>query len=276
MTALADPVAGRAMFAFTVPMSTEELLTLVGLGSPSAAAGHPRRDTHGWALIDAHDQVWGWHPVDIDDLDWCDPAAALASFIIEPRMRARLVRDGFHVVADDDGALIHALLNAGPWSGLPPLPSGPSPRPPGPILPHWATLLDAALVAVTECGAPGEDVAVDELLGRQRRGLNRPVVFEPAVMRRWLASEDAPAALTAMRVAAGWAKAPSTVTDALGLLDPLGCTANPGAAHTVDAHLSDGDWSIGTCRTCWHPMLSHESYNGATLPAVWAMFGDLR
>lgn len=274
MTTLAAPAAAdQAVFRFTVPLSPQELLTLTGLGE----TWRTRRDTRGWALLDARGRVWGWHPFDTDDLDWCDAPSALAAFIVKPHVRARLVHDGFHVVDDEDGALFHALLSAGPWSGLPPLPSGPSARPEEPILPHWGNLLDAALAAVSACGGVLEvGVAVDELIALREPGFRRPSIFDPVAMRRWLASDDAPAALTAMRVAAGWVTGPGTVADAIGLLDPLGCTARPGARHTVDAHLSDGDWSIGSCRVCWHPVLMYESPHSAALPTVWAMFGDLR
>ena len=274
MTTLATPAdTDHAVFRFTVPLSAEELLTLTGLG----ATWRTRRDTRGWALLDARGRVWGWHPFDTDDLDWCDAPSALAAFIVKPRVRARLVNDGFHVVADEDGTLFHAMLTAGPWSGLPPQPSGPSARPDGPILPHWGDLLDASLAAVSARGGVLEDgVALDELITLRDPDFQRPSIFDPVAMRRWLASDDASAALTAMRVAAGWATGPGTVADAVRLLDPAGCTARPGARHTVDAHLSDGNWSIGTCRVCWHPMLMHEPQCGATLPAMWAMFGDLR
>lgn len=79
-----------------------------------------------------------------------------------------------------------------------------------------------------------------------------------------------------MRAAAGWVKAPSTHAEAAALLDPPGCTERPGARHTVVAHLSDGDWSIGTCRECWQPLLMQETPDEAEPFTVWAMFGDLR
>lgn len=272
MTALTAPIdVDRAVFRFTVPLSGEELFTLTGIG----ASGRTRRDASGWALVDARGRVWGWHPVDTDDRDWRDAPSALAAFIIEPHIRSRLVDDGFHVVADEGGALFHTLLTSDPWTGLPPRPSGPNPRPDGPILPHWGNLLDAVLDAVSTSGGELKVVgAVDEL--PRFRKFRRPAVFEPFAMRRWLASDDAPAALIAMRVTAGWVAGPATVTEAARLLDPAGCTARPGARHMVDAHLSDGDWSIGTCRACWHPMLVHETFDAAGPSTTWAMFADLR
>ena len=272
MTALTAPIdIDRAVFRFTVPLSGEELLTLTGLG----ASWRTRRDASGWALVDAHGRVWGWHPFDTDDLDWCDARSALAAFIIEPHIRSRLVDDGFHVVADQDGTLFHTLLATDPWTGLPPRPSGPNPRPDGPILPHWGNLLDAALDAVSTCGGELKVGGTVDELPRFRK-VRRPSIFDPIAMRRWLASDDAPAALTAMRVAAGWVAGPGTVAEAVRLLDPAGCTARPGARHMVDAHLSDGDWSIRTCRACWHPMLTHKHPHGAAPSTEWAMFGDLR
>lgn len=274
MTTFAGPVTkDQAVFRFTVPLSGEEFLEVFGLG-PIAAARHPPRHHRGWALVDVHGRVWGWHPLDVDDRNWCNASAALAAFIIEPRVRAHLVSDGFHVVADD-GALLHLLLDSQPWSGLPPLPSGTTDRPDEPILPHWGKLLDAALAAVAgHGGAPAQGVTVEDLVRAQRHVFRRPAVFDTAVMRQWLASDDAHAALTAMRAAAGWAKGPFNYAEAIALLDPLGCTAQPGTQHTVVAHLSDGDWSIGTCGVCWHPMLVHERFDGQ--PTMWALFGDLR
>jgi hypothetical protein len=276
LTAFASPVAAdRPVFHFTVPLSAEEFLILTGLGS-SAAERRTHQHTGGWALVDAYGGVWGWHPVDDDDANWSDAAAALAAFIIDLDIRARLVSDGFRVVADD-GARLHLLLKSEPWYKLPPAPSGPTRRPNEPILPHWGALLDAALAAVSQHGgAPEVGVAIEELIRAQHSDFHRPAVFDPTVMRRWLASDDAPAAVTAMRVTAGWASGPSSYADAVGLLDPVGCTGRRGAQHTLDAHLSDGDWSIGTCRACWHPLLMHESPDSAEPFTVWPVFGDLR
>lgn len=103
--------ADRDVFHFTVPLSAEEFLTLAGIG-PSASVGRTPWRSSGWALVDAGGGVWGWHPVDADAADWCDAPAALAGFIIEPRTRARLVGDGFHVVADEGGALLNTLLRS--------------------------------------------------------------------------------------------------------------------------------------------------------------------
>lgn len=268
--------ADRDVFHFTVPLSAEEFLTLAGIG-PSASVGRTPWRSSGWALVDADGGVWGWHPVDADAADWCDAPAALAGFIIEPRTRARLVGDGFHVVADEGGALLNTLLRSQPWHRLPPLPSGPTRRPSQPILPHWGELLDAALTAVSQHGGPpAVGVAVEDLIRAPGGHLHRPAIFDQTVMRRWLASDDGHAAIAAMRAAAGGAKSPSTYAEALGLLDPRGCTGRPGAQHIIDAHLSDGDWSIGTCRSCWHPVLMHESSDSAEPSTVWAIFGDLR
>lgn len=84
MTTLAAPAAAdQAVFRFTVPLSAQELLTLTGLGE----TWRTRRDTRGWALLDARGRVWGWHPFDTDDLDWCDAPSALAAFIVKPHVR---------------------------------------------------------------------------------------------------------------------------------------------------------------------------------------------
>jgi hypothetical protein len=275
-------VPDAAVFRFTVPLRAEEFLILLGIWPAVDFPADPApQKADGWALVDAQDHVWGWHRVEPRDMHWCDAESALDAFIVEPNIRAHLVGDGFRVVADD-GALLEEIVRTTPWYGLPPLPSGPSERPSEPILPHWGNLLDLALAAVSPRGGVHHvGSVIEDLIQEEHPEFRRPAVFDRTIMGRWLDSADAPAAISATRVAAGWADNPTTCAEAKTLLDPLGCTRLTGGEHTVDVHLSegspDGDWSIGTCNTCWHPVLMNESpLSSGEPPTVWALFGDLR
>lgn len=233
--------------------------------------------TPGWALLDACDQVWGWHRLEPFAAAWSTSEAAFASFIDDPTVRDRLAMDGFRVVADD-GALLEVFIRNNPGYGLPPLASGPTGRPAEPILPNWGHLLDLAVLAVSPDGGQHVSTAVEDLVIARDPDFRRPAVFNPAVMRHWLLSDDAPAALSAMRAAAGRHASPATAQEALALLEPLGCSAIRGRKHFLDVHLSeaapDGDWLIGTCRRCWHPILVHEHADAPS--TTWNLFGDLR
>ncbi len=272
MTALMTTAIDETVFHYVRPLRGDEHGDLLGIWS-----GHDilflERSTPGWALLDAHKQIWGWHR---RESAWSTATAALDGFIADPILRNRLAADGFHVIADH-GPLLEEFIRANPSYGLPPLASGPTGRPAEPILPNWGHLLDLAQRAVRHTdGDVGP--SVEDLLRAENRDFVRPAVFNRAVMRRWLASDDAPAALSAMRAAAGRHDSPRTTGEAFALLDPSGCSGFPGQDHVLDVHLSDastdGDWLIGTCRRCWHPIVEHE-HPDLTL-TTWSLFGDLR
>ncbi|NTY62577.1 hypothetical protein [Mycolicibacterium sphagni] len=271
MTALMTTVTDETVFHYVRPLRGDEHGDLLSIWS-----GHDilflSRSTPGWALIDAQNQVWGWHR---REPEWSTASAALDGFIADPIMRERLVADGFRVLADH-GPLLEDFIRGNPSYGLPPLASGPTGRPAEPILPNWGHLLDLAQHAVRG-GDPHASTPVEDLI-LAGRDFHRPAVFKPAVMRRWLASDDAPAALSAMRAAAGRSDSPRTTAEAFALLEPLGCNRSPGDGHTLDAHLSDastdGDWLIGTCGRCWHPIVEHERPDLTV--STWSLFGDLR
>jgi len=273
MTALMTAAINETVFRYVRPLRGGEHGDLLGIWSGHDILFLTRRTT-GWALLDAHNQVWGWHR---RESGWSTATAAFDSFIADPVLRDRLAADGFHVIADH-GPLLEEFIRANPSYGLPPLASGPTGRPAEPILPNWGDLLDLTQHAVR--GAEGRyGASVEDLLRADNRNFARPAVFDRAVMRRWLASDDTSAALSAMRAAAGRCDSPRTAGEAFALLDPSGCSsASPGQDHVLDVHLSDacgdGDWLIGTCRHCWHPIVERE-HPDLTV-TTWSLFGDLR
>ncbi|MFL0286845.1 hypothetical protein ACJH6J_23760 [Mycobacterium sp. SMC-18] len=272
MTALMTAAINETVFRYVRPLRGGEHGDLLGIWSGHDILFLTRR-TPGWALLDAHNQVWGWHR---RESGWSTATAAFDSFIADPVLRDRLAADGFHVIADH-GPLLEEFIRANPSYGLPPLASGPTGRPAEPILPNWGDLLDLAQHAVR--GAEGRyGASVEDLLRADNRNFARPAVFDRAVMRRWLASDDTSAALSAMRAAAGRHDSPRTAGEAFALLDPSGCSGSPDQDHVLDVHLSDacgdGDWLIGTCRHCWHPIVERE-HPDLTV-TTWSLFGDLR
>ena len=273
MTALMTTAIDETVFRYVRPLRGDEHGDLLGIWFGHDILFLTRR-TPGWALLDAHNQVWGWHR---RESAWATATAAFDCFIADPVLRDRLAADGFHVIADH-GPLLEEFIRANPSYGLPPLASGPTGRPAEPILPNWGHLLDLAQHAVRGADGRYGVSVVEDLLLADSRGFTRPAVFDPSVMRRWLASEDAPAALSAMRAAAGRQNSPRTASEAFALLDPAGCSSSPGQDHVLDVHLSDacgdGDWLIGTCGRCWHPIVEHE-HPDLTV-TTWSLFSDLR
>lgn len=149
-------------------------------------------------------------------------------------------------------------------------------------LPDWERLFGLALAAVSPRGGVHYvGSIIEDLILQSHPDFRRPAVFDRAMMRRWLASADAPAAVTAMRAALGSETTPATCREAASLIDALSCTRRPGGVHTIDIALSDGspdgDWSIGVCRRCWTAVLMHENPFSVDGPeTMWALFGGPR
>jgi hypothetical protein len=152
----------------------------------------------------------------------------------------------------------------------------------GPVLPDWERLFGLALAAVSPRGGVRYvGSIIEDLILQSHPDFRRPAVFDRAMMRRWLACADAPAAVSAMRAALGSKTTPATCREAGALIDALSCTRRPGGVHMIDIAVSDGspdgDWSIGVCRKCWTAVLMHESPFSVDGPeTMWALFGGLR
>lgn len=69
------------------------------------------RAVAGWALLDDHKQVHGWHWIDRADPHWADATSAAQSFVSDTRHRDWLLRRrGYSIERDDNGHYLSALL----------------------------------------------------------------------------------------------------------------------------------------------------------------------
>jgi hypothetical protein len=71
-----------------------------------------RGDCTGWALVDEHGDVRGWHQQIPGDATWSDRHGAMRGFIPDHRRRRWQTRRGWLVVADSDRYLLGHYLNA--------------------------------------------------------------------------------------------------------------------------------------------------------------------
>ena len=262
-------------FAYVTPLREPEfgdLLRRFGCGRP------------GWVLVDGSARLWGWHWVEASDERWATPNAALCSFVSDQAAREQLQAHGFRVDFDADGSQLGAYLVTEPRVGLPPLTAAPTDRPAEPILPDWEALLSLGAAALTvmqlEEGRAERDACLEPTIRRICADFRRPAVYTPTVMRDWLSS-DLAAACTALRSAAGFLRAPDTHSEAIDMLDPLGCMrADDGHGHYVKAVRAARQdrstrWVVASCCDCTHPLLRRVNRQSDTF-TEWSFFEDLR
>jgi hypothetical protein len=105
----------RSSARFVTPLTVREYLAL----SDTPTRGWP---LGGWALLDEHDTVVGYHwhqPYPELDPDWTCLTSAFSAFLPDPPHRIRLQRAGWRIHRNAHDALLDPYLcgTARPWTG---------------------------------------------------------------------------------------------------------------------------------------------------------------
>ncbi|GAA1653950.1 hypothetical protein [Nocardia ninae] len=146
------------------------------------------------------------------------------------------------------------------------------------LLPDWEELLHSGIQAARQLGEHTASALEPAMLNAGTGAEHqRPLVFSPAFMSKWLDTDEA-AACYSLRTAGGFGRFPDTRAEAARFLGVSGCRSH-GSQHWIKyplaAHEEDlGIWEVTCCCDCGHPFLRYFAAD-ASKTVQWSLYADL-